>query len=105
MTETISIIPKPVTLEPGEGHFILNAGTALVADIEEAPLAEQLAARLRPATGFNLPVVTGSQAAAREVIDRCPTGAIVWLDAKQGAIKGGAAKKIVRLGAKREAPT
>ena len=29
---------------------------------------------------------------------RCPTGAIVWLDEKDGAMKGQAAKKIVRKG-------
>jgi electron transport complex protein RnfB len=34
--------------------------------------------------------------ASRIAIERCPTGAIVWLDDKRGAIKGAAAKKILR---------
>jgi ferredoxin len=35
-------------------------------------------------------------AASKAAIERCPTGAIVWLDDKRGPIKGGAAKKILR---------
>jgi Na+-translocating ferredoxin:NAD+ oxidoreductase RNF subunit RnfB len=38
-------------------------------------------------------------------IQRCPTGAIVWLDAKVGAVRGAAAPKIIRRGALRDAPT
>ncbi len=34
--------------------------------------------------------------ATRMPIERCPTGAIVWLDAKQGTVKGVEAKKITR---------
>jgi Na+-translocating ferredoxin:NAD+ oxidoreductase subunit B len=34
--------------------------------------------------------------AERRVIDRCPTGAIVWFDQAQFAAKGAAAKKILR---------
>ncbi len=34
--------------------------------------------------------------AAKLAIERCPTGAIVWLDAHQGAVKGVDAKKVVR---------
>jgi Na+-translocating ferredoxin:NAD+ oxidoreductase RNF subunit RnfB len=34
--------------------------------------------------------------ATRSVIDRCPTGAIVWFDNPQSAAKGAAAKKILR---------
>ncbi|MDH3650960.1 MAG: RnfABCDGE type electron transport complex subunit B [Saprospiraceae bacterium] len=50
----------------------------------------------------NLPVIDymenhNSQAP----IERCPTGAIVWLDAKLGAIKGKESKKIIRKGTRR----
>jgi hypothetical protein len=38
-------------------------------------------------------------------IERCPTGAIVWLDPRAGAVKGPAAKKIVRRGALGLSPT
>jgi ferredoxin len=54
----------------------------------------------------NLPVVDyGKNHNTAEPIQRCPTGAIVWLDAKGGAVKGAAAKKIVRKGVLRDAPT
>ena len=38
-------------------------------------------------------------------IERCPTGAIVWIDEKGGATKGPAARKIIRKGVLRDAPT
>jgi Na+-translocating ferredoxin:NAD+ oxidoreductase RNF subunit RnfB len=47
----------------------------------------------------NLAVVDyGQNARATQVaIERCPTGAIVWLDDARGPMKGAAAKKIVRI--------
>ena len=54
----------------------------------------------------NLPVVDYSRQHNTQVpIQRCPTGAIVWLDPKEGPRKGPAAKKIIRKGALRDAPT
>ena len=49
----------------------------------------------------NLAVVDYSKnsLASRLAIERCPTGAIVWLDEKAGPQKGKAAAKIVRKGA------
>ncbi|WP_428264656.1 RnfABCDGE type electron transport complex subunit B [Haliangium sp.] len=44
------------------------------------------------------------ESAARTSIERCPTGAIVWLEGGR-LVKGGAAKKIIRQGARPEAPT
>jgi Na+-translocating ferredoxin:NAD+ oxidoreductase RNF subunit RnfB len=41
----------------------------------------------------------------RVPIQRCPTGAIVWIDPVVGAVKGPAAKEIIRKGALRDAPT
>jgi Na+-translocating ferredoxin:NAD+ oxidoreductase RNF subunit RnfB len=41
----------------------------------------------------------------KEPIQRCPTGAIVWIDPVAGPIKGPAAKKIIRKGSLRDAPT
>lgn len=35
--------------------------------------------------------------ASRVAIERCPTGAIVWLDKDHGAVKGVGARKIVRM--------
>lgn len=54
----------------------------------------------------NLPVVDYSRPhQTRKPIERCPTGAIVWIDAEAGPVKGPAAKKIIRRGSLRDAPT
>jgi hypothetical protein len=59
----------------------------------------------------NLPVVdyAGAHAAlvriGRAPIERCPTGAIVWIDATRGAQKGVAAKPVIRKGALAPLPT
>jgi len=54
----------------------------------------------------NLPVVDYSRPhQTRSPIERCPTGAIVWIDAKSGPVKGPAAKKIIRKGTLSDAPT
>ena len=47
----------------------------------------------------------GVQDAVRAAIERCPTGAIVWLEPEAGPAKGAAAKKIIRKGALLDAPT
>jgi RnfABCDGE-type electron transport complex B subunit len=47
----------------------------------------------------NLPVVNYSENHNTQApIQRCPTGAIVWLDEKLGVIKGKESKKIIRKG-------
>lgn len=54
----------------------------------------------------NLPVIDysrGSPTAA--AIERCPTGAIVWLDPRAGSLKGHDARKIIRHGELPDAPT
>ncbi len=45
----------------------------------------------------NLAVIdyANNRLATRTAIERCPTGAIVWLDEERGAIKGAAARKIL----------
>ena len=48
---------------------------------------------------YNLPVIDYTRNhRSRNPIERCPTGAIVWLDKKEGVVKGKEAKKIVRKG-------
>ncbi|GMV94622.1 MAG: ferredoxin [Candidatus Hydrogenedentota bacterium] len=49
----------------------------------------------------NLAVVDYSRngLASQDAIQRCPTGAIVWLDENEGTIKGAAARKITRKSA------
>jgi RnfABCDGE-type electron transport complex B subunit len=54
----------------------------------------------------NLPVIDFSRGpAAKTAIERCPTGAIVWLDPQTGIVKGQSARKIFRQGEMRDAPT
>ena len=60
----MNIIPKPSRLEPRPDPFVLEATTAIVAGPGTQVKAEQLAAALRPATGFALPVVTEARAGA-----------------------------------------
>jgi ferredoxin len=43
-----------------------------------------------PKINYNLPHTT------QKPIERCPTGAIVWLDDRLGAVKGHESKKIIR---------
>lgn len=50
----------------------------------------------------NLPVVDYTKNHQTKVpIERCPTGAIVWIDEEEGVVKGREAKKIVRKGERR----
>jgi Na+-translocating ferredoxin:NAD+ oxidoreductase RNF subunit RnfB len=54
----------------------------------------------------NLPVIDYEREHATKLpIQRCPTGSIVWLDPVAGPTKGPAARKIIRKGALRDAPT
>ncbi|TWU31579.1 (Fe-S)-binding protein [Novipirellula artificiosorum] len=47
----------------------------------------------------SLPVIDYSKGPLTDMpTQRCPTGAIVWLDKEQGPIKGQAAKKVIRRG-------
>ncbi len=51
----------------------------------------------------NLPVINYQENHQTQVpIQRCPTGAIVWLDEKLGPIKGKESKKIIRKGERRK---
>ena len=52
----MAIIPRPLRLVPGAGSFDLTGATTIVAAAEVEQAASALAARLRSATGFPLPV-------------------------------------------------
>ncbi len=54
----------------------------------------------------NLPVVAYAPSqTTREPIERCPTGAIVWMDAERGARRGTHARPVARRTALGDAPT
>jgi RnfABCDGE-type electron transport complex B subunit len=87
----------------------LEAGDELLEDCAVACTACGRCAADAPALitmRNNLPVVDyGGSHATQAPIQRCPTGAIVWIDAKAGPQKGPAAKRIVRQGALGTSPT
>ena len=87
----------------------LEAGDEVLADCEVACTACGRCAMDAPGLitmTNNLPVIdyTGNHA-TQMPIQRCPTGAIVWLDPKAGPMKGADARKVIRKGALRDLPT
>jgi hexosaminidase len=61
----LDVVPKPVSAKLGHGHFSLTRGARIVAApgphaAAELAVAGDLAAYLRPATGYPLPTVTGT---------------------------------------------
>jgi hexosaminidase len=57
------LVPKPVSMTLGRGGFTLNPTARIVVPSGSKaalPVAQDLADYLRPATGYSLPVVTGS---------------------------------------------
>jgi RnfABCDGE-type electron transport complex B subunit len=87
----------------------LEAGDELLDDCEVACTACGRCAMDGPGLVTmegNLPVIDYTRNHQTQApIQRCPTGAIVWIDPAAGVIKGPAAKKIVRKGVLRDAPT
>jgi hexosaminidase len=61
----LDVVPKPVSVTVASGHFTLHPPAGIVAAAgagtsAELPVARDLAAYLRPATGYPLPVVVGA---------------------------------------------
>ena len=87
----------------------LDAGDELLEDCEVACTACGRCAMDAPgliSMENNLPVVDyDGNHATRLPIQRCPTGSIVWLDPVEGPVKGPAARKVIRKGILRDAPT
>jgi H+/Na+-translocating ferredoxin:NAD+ oxidoreductase subunit B len=84
----------------------LDAGDEILDDCQVACTACGRCAMDAPdliAMVDNLPVVDYTRDHATQVpIQRCPTGAIVWLDPALGAVKGPAAKRVIRRTALRD---
>jgi Na+-translocating ferredoxin:NAD+ oxidoreductase RNF subunit RnfB len=87
----------------------LEAGDGLLADCAVACTACGRCAADAPGLitmKDNLPVIDyGGAHQTRLPIERCPTGAIVWIDARRGAEKGAAARPVIRKGALAPLPT
>src|SRR5579859_1947557 len=61
-----AVVPAPVSETVGQGQFTLTSATTITVDPSSAgamPVAQDLAAYLRPATGYQLPVVTSAPVA------------------------------------------
>ncbi len=87
----------------------LEAGDQLLEDCEVGCTACGRCAMDGPglvAMENNLPVIDYTRNhGTREPIQRCPTGAIVWMEPAGDVVKGPSAKKIIRKGARPTAPT
>jgi Na+-translocating ferredoxin:NAD+ oxidoreductase RNF subunit RnfB len=113
--DCVDVCPKDLfSLHPASHRLwvacrSLEAGDQLLDDCEVACTACGRCAMDAPGLitmQGNLPVVDYARYRdTTEPIQRCPTGAIVWIDPKSGPVKGPAAKKIIRKGALRDAPT
>jgi Na+-translocating ferredoxin:NAD+ oxidoreductase RNF subunit RnfB len=86
-----------------------EAGDEILADCEVACTACGRCAADAPSLitmRDNLPVIDYERDHRTRVpMQRCPTGAIVWIDEQAGTIKGFAARRIVRKGTRPDAPT
>jgi len=114
--DCVEVCPKDLFSLHRQSHRLwvacssLDAGDEILEDCEVACTAcgrcEMDAPHGLVTIRRNLPVVDYTrQHKTRKPIERCPTGAIVWIDAKAGPLKGPAAKKIIRKGTLRDAPT
>ncbi len=87
----------------------LEAGDAILQDCQVACTACQRCAQDAPHViqmSQNLPVIDYSQGPLTAApTQRCPTGAIVWIDEQLGPIKGEAAHRVIRQTRVRDAPT
>jgi RnfABCDGE-type electron transport complex B subunit len=86
----------------------LEAGDEILEDCQVACTACGRCATDSPELiqmSHNLPVIDDSRPATAAATQSCPTGAIVWLDENLGALKGQAARKIIRHGTIHDAPT
>lgn len=100
---------QPVSRQLWVNCRSLAAGDEILEDCEVACTACGRCAMDAPGVismQNNLPVVDyGRNHRTQDPIQRCPTGAIVWLDQIQGVVKGPAAHKVIRQGVVRDAPT
>ncbi len=61
---SITLIPQPQHLTPGEGYFVISPTTQLIAPAPAQEVADYLAGWLRRATDFPIPIVNTSTHAA-----------------------------------------
>jgi Na+-translocating ferredoxin:NAD+ oxidoreductase RNF subunit RnfB len=112
--DCLEACPKDLfSLEPAADRLWVacrnrSAGEDLLADCEVACTACAKCAFDAPdliTMAGNLPVMHTTQTADRTAIERCPTGAIVWVDDAGQPHRGREASPIVRQGARRVGAT
>lgn len=75
-TDMADVVPVPVETSPTEAEYAITADTVIHADSEEATdIARYLAGTLRPATGYELPIVTGPSTDSADSISLRLSGA------------------------------
>jgi hexosaminidase len=85
----LSIVPKPVSATVGSGQFTLTGTSRIVAApgagaVPELSVAADLAAYLRPATGYPLPVVSGTPRSGDIVLQIGDPGTLPASDQAEG---------------------
>jgi len=112
--DCVEACPKDLfSLQPVSHHLwvqcrSLEKGDELVEDCEVACTACGRCAMDAPGLVTmhdNLPIINYQFRQKPEAIERCPTGAIVWLRDEGPPLKGASAKKIIRQGARPDEPT
>jgi len=107
-SDCVDVCPKDLfSLQPVSHHLWMACKNLDEGDVAEADCEVTCNACIRCVADApeglitmeeNLAVIdyTKNEIASKVAIERCPTGAIVWLDEQDGAIKGTKAKKIIR---------
>jgi hexosaminidase len=85
----LSIVPKPVSATVGSGQFTLTGTSRIVAApgagaVPELSVAADLAAYLRPATGYPLPVVSGTPRSGDIILQIGDPGTLPASDQAEG---------------------
>lgn len=69
-TDSIAIIPRPVSLTPKHGAFTLTARTTIWTDRADSAVARGLARDIAPATGYDLAVRVGASSSGNRIVFR-----------------------------------
>lgn len=69
-TDSVAIIPRPVSVTPKHGTFTLTARTAIWTDRADSAVARSLARDLAPATGYDLAVRVGTASNGNRIVFR-----------------------------------
>src|SRR3954452_18134355 len=66
-TASVPVVPVPAEVHAASGSFTLTAGSRVAISGDVGGVAEDLAAILRPSTGFLLPIVSGVEAGSSDI--------------------------------------